>query len=170
MPGPPFGPPRPDHPRRIIIREDDGPGPAFLNAPGQAARMVGAVIAQGVPVDAGVITADGARAGLSAAATTQLAQVAPHRYPTTIDLDGLGSYRVVGNHSRGPEETIVVGLPTSDVDDTLLWVLVMFCIVGVIALVAAATAGMLVIRRQFGAVVNGFRRRAPGGRSGARPR
>ena len=149
MPGPPFGPPPPDHPRRIIIREDDGPGPEFLNAPGQAARMVGAVIAQGVPVDAGVITADGARAGLSSAATTQLAQIAPSRHPTTIDLDGLGSYRVVGNHSRGPEETIVVGLPTSDVDDTLLWVLVMFCIVGVIALVAAATAGMLVIRRQF---------------------
>jgi len=151
MPGPPpFGPPRPDRPRRIIIREDDGPGPEFLNAPGQAARTVGAVIAQGVPVDAGVITADGARAGLSAAATTQLAKIAPNRYPTTIDLDGLGSYRVVGNHSRGPEETIVVGLPTSDVDDTLLWVLVMFCIVGVIALVAAAAAGMLVIRRQFG--------------------
>src|SRR4029079_9237478 len=45
MPGPPFGPLPPDHPRRIIIREDDGPGPEFLNAPGQAARMVGAVIA-----------------------------------------------------------------------------------------------------------------------------
>src|SRR3954468_10592477 len=61
MPGQPFDAPRPDHQRRIIIREDDGPGPEFLNAPGQAARMVGAVIAQGVPVDAGVITADGAR-------------------------------------------------------------------------------------------------------------
>jgi len=59
-PGAPFGaPPSPDFPRRMIIREDDGPGPAFLNAPGQAARMVGAVITQGVPVDAGVITADG---------------------------------------------------------------------------------------------------------------
>ena len=118
MPGPPFavpqrpplspGPPL-DHPRRIIIREDEGPGPEFLNAPGQAARMVGAVIAQGVPVDAGVITADGARAEISSAATEQLAQIAPNRYPTTVDLDGLGRYRVMGNHSRGPEETIVVG-------------------------------------------------------------
>ena len=158
MPGPPFAvpqrpplPPGPplDHPRRIIIREDEGPGPEFLNAPGQAARMVGAVIAQGVPVDAGVITADGARAEISSAATEQLAQIAPNRYPTTVDLDGLGRYRVVGNHSRGPEETIVVGLPTSDVDDALLWVLVMFCIVGVVALIAAATAGILIIRRQF---------------------
>ena len=148
-PGPPFGP-RPDYPRRIIIREDDGPGPAFLNAPGQSTRTVGAVIAQGVPVDAGVITADGAPAEISAAATEQLAQVAPNRHPTTVDLDGLGRYRVVGNHSHGPEETIVIGLPTSDVDDTLVWVLVMFCVVGVIALVAATTAGILVIRRQLG--------------------
>ena len=106
MPGPPFGAP-PDHPRRVIIREDDGPGPGFLNAPGQAARTVGAVIAQGVPVDAGVITADGARAEISSAAAAQLAQIAPNRHPTTVELDGLGRYRVIGMHSRGPEETIV---------------------------------------------------------------
>jgi two-component system OmpR family sensor kinase len=149
-PGAPFGaPPAPDFPRRMIIREDDGPGPAFLNAPGQATRMVGAVIAQGVPVDAGVITADGGRAGVSSAATEQLARAAKNRNPKTVDLDGLGRYRVVGNHSHSPEETIVVGLPTSDVDDTLVWVLVMFCIVGVIALIAATTAGILIIRRQF---------------------
>jgi two-component system, OmpR family, sensor kinase len=150
MPGSPFGDPPPrEHPRRIIISEDDGPGPEFLNAPGQATRMVGAVIAAGVPLDAGVITADGARVGIDAGAAAQLAAVAPNRNPTTVDLDGLGRYRVVGNHSHGPEETIVVGLPTSDVDDALLWVLVMFCIVGVIALVAATTAGILIIRRQF---------------------
>jgi two-component system, OmpR family, sensor kinase len=149
-PGAPFdAPPPPDFPRRMIIHGDEGPGPEFLNAPGQATRMVGAVIAQGVPVDAGVITADGGRAGISSAATEQLARAAPNRMPKTLDLDGLGRYRVVGNHSHSPEETIVVGLPTSDVDDTLVWVLVMFCIVGVIALIAATTAGILVIRRQF---------------------
>ena len=148
MPGPGFGPP-PGYPRRIIIREDDGPGPAFLNAPGQATRTVGAVIAKGAPVEAGVITADGVPAEITSAAAAQLARIAPNRHPTTIDLDGLGSYRVIANHSQGPEETIVVGLPTSDVDDTLLWVLVMFCVVGVVALIAATTAGILVIRRQL---------------------
>jgi two-component system, OmpR family, sensor kinase len=144
----PFGPPA-GYPRRIIIRADDGPGPPFLNAPGQSTRTVGAVIAQGVPVDAGVITSDGARAEISSAAMAQLAQIAPNRHPTTVDLDGLGRYRVVGHHSHGPEEAVVVGLPTSDVDDTLVWVLVMFCVVGVIALIAATTAGILVIRRQL---------------------
>src|ERR1700754_2612971 len=34
-PGPPFPPP-PGYPRRIVIREDYGPGPEFLNAPGQS--------------------------------------------------------------------------------------------------------------------------------------
>ncbi|GFG51522.1 two-component sensor histidine kinase [Mycolicibacterium agri] len=140
---------RPDFPRRIIIREDDGPGPAFLNAPGQATRTVGAVIDQGRPVDAGVITADGARAEISAKAAQQLAELAPNRHPVTVELDGLGRYRVIANHSRGPQEAIVTGLPTSDVDDTLLSVLVMFCVVGVVVLGAAATAGILIIRRQL---------------------
>ena len=36
----------PGYPRRVIIRDDYGPGPAFLNAPGQAARTVGAVISR----------------------------------------------------------------------------------------------------------------------------
>ena len=151
MPGPLLnrrsGRRRPDRPRRIIIREDDGPGPEFLNAPGQARRTVGAVIAQGVPVDARHHRRRCASRAQCRGTTTAGAD-RPESHPTTIDLDGLGSYRVVGNHPRGPEETIVVGLPTSDVDDTLLWVLVMFCIVGVIALVAAAAANA-VIRRQF---------------------
>src|ERR1700730_18436864 len=45
----------PKHPRHMIMREDDGPGPAFLNAPGQAARTGGAVISRGTPVAAGVL-------------------------------------------------------------------------------------------------------------------
>ena len=80
MPGPPVRGATGDHPRRIIIREDDGPGPEFLNAPGQAARTVGAVIAQGT---------SGRRrrhhrrrcSGRDQlrGATAQLAQIAPNR-------------------------------------------------------------------------------------------
>ncbi|WP_102143689.1 sensor histidine kinase [Mycobacterium hubeiense] len=148
VPMPGYGPP-PRFPRRVIIREDYGSGPAFLNAPGQASRTVGAVVSHGVPVDAGVITADGTRIEISAAAAQQLAQIPPNRSPVTVELDGLGRYRVMAMHPHRPGETIVTGLPTSDVDDTLLWVLVMFCVVGAIALVAAATAGILIIRRQL---------------------
>ncbi len=136
-------------PRRFIIRDDYGPGPAFLNAPGQAARTVGAVISHGVPVDAGVITADGTRTEISATAAQQLARITPGHRPATVELDGLGRYRVIAMHARGPGETIVTGLPTSDVDDTFLTVLVIFAVVGAIALIGGTTAGVIIIRRQL---------------------
>src|ERR1700737_275075 len=42
-----------------------GPGPRFLDAPGQPAGMVAAVVSDGKTVDAGYLTSDGARAALS---------------------------------------------------------------------------------------------------------
>lgn len=126
-----------------------GPGPGFLNAPGQATQTVGAVVSPSGAVDAGVITTDGGRAEISAAAAAALAKVPPTRTPVTIELNGLGRYRVIALHARHGDETIVTGLPTAVVDDTLLWVVGMFCILAVIALIGAATAGLLVIRRQL---------------------
>jgi len=70
------------------------------------------------------------RAEISTTAAQQLAHVPPDHRPTTVELDGLGRYRVLAMHARGPGETIVTGLPTSDVDDTLLTVLVIFGVVG----------------------------------------
>ncbi len=66
-----------------------------------------------------------------------------------MTLDGLGRYRAIAlpAHRGGP--VIVTGLPTSDIDATLFWVLIMFCVVAAIALLAATTAGILVIRRQL---------------------
>lgn len=148
-PPPPGFPGPPGYPRRVISRDDFGPGPAFLNAPGQAARTVGAVVSRGGPVDAGVITADGTQAEISSTAAQQLASVPPDDHPTTVELDGLGRYRVVATHARGLGTVIVAGLPTSDVDDTLLTVAVIFCVVGAGALIAATTVGILIIRRQL---------------------
>ncbi|MDV3124643.1 HAMP domain-containing histidine kinase [Mycobacterium sp. 21AC1] len=148
--GRPHEPPRPGHRYRVVFDPEQGPGPGFLNAPGQAARMVGAVISPGRGVDAGVITADGDRVKVSAAADDQLAQIPADRNPRTVDLDGLGRYRLIGLHPRhGGPQTIVTGLPTAVVDDTLLWVLGMFGVLAVIALIAATTAGVLIIRRQL---------------------
>lgn len=151
-PPPPGTPPPPGMHRhhRFPFDPEDGPGPGFLNAPGQAARTVGAVVAPNRPVDAGVITADGDRVEVSAAAAVQLSQVSATREPETVDLDGLGRYRLIGLHPRhGGPQTIVTGLPTAVVDDTLLWVLGMFCVLAAIALIAATTAGILILRRQL---------------------
>lgn len=152
---PPVGPPRspgprlPEPPHHRNFRDDPGPGPAFLNAPGQAARTVGAVVSRDGAVDAGVITSDGTRAEISGTAAQQLAGVPPDDRPRTLTLDGLGRYRVIALPARGPTEAIVTGLPTSDVDDTLLTVLAIFCVVGAIALVGATAAGVWIIRRQL---------------------
>jgi len=149
------GPPPPDFPgprgfpRRMMIRDDLGPGPALLNAPGQAARTVGAVISHGTPVDAGVITADGTRTEISPAAAQQLAHVVPNAPPRTVELEGLGRYRVMAMHAHRPGETIVTGLPTSDVDDTLITVTVIFCVVGALAMIGGTSAGILILRRQL---------------------
>ncbi|OBF49306.1 sensor histidine kinase [Mycolicibacterium monacense] len=148
LPAPRFPPP-PGFPHRRIIRDDSGPGPAFLNAPGQAARTVGAVVDRGTAVDAGVITADGERVEVSGAAAGQLAAVPADEVPRTLTLDGLGRYRVIALPARGPAEVIVTGLPMSDVDDTLLTVLVIFCVVAAIALIGATAAGVWIIRRQL---------------------
>ncbi|WP_422745723.1 sensor histidine kinase [Mycobacterium sp. WMMD1722] len=151
--GPPPPPPPPlppgfGPPHRMIPRDAMGPGPDFLNAPGQAARTVGVVVAQGTPVDAGVITADGTRAEISAAAARQLAAIPPNDEPQTLEVDGLGRYRVIALPARRGQ-VIVTGLPTADVDDTLLSVLWIFGVVGAIALAAGATAGVVIIRRQL---------------------
>ena len=148
-PPPPGFPGPPGFGRRMIIRDEMGPGPAFLNAPGQAARTVGAVVSRGTLVDAGVITTDGSQSEISSAAAQQLTQIEPHEPPTTVDLDGLGRYRVIAMRAHGPGETIVTGLPTSEVDDTLLTVAIIFSVVGAVALIGGTTVGILIIRRQL---------------------
>ncbi|MGE2736676.1 ATP-binding protein [Mycolicibacterium vaccae] len=137
MPGPPPG------------LGEDGPGPAFLNAPGQATRTVGALVADGGPVDAAVITGDGVRVEISAVAAQQLAGVAAGREPHTIDLDGLGRYRVVAFPSLRTGDTLVTGLPTAEVDDTLLQTLWIFCAGAALALAVATGAGAAIIGRQL---------------------
>src|ERR1700675_3974869 len=53
----------PDRPRREEPRyyPRPGPGPRFLDAPGQPAGMVAAVVTAGTTVDAGYLTSSGAR-------------------------------------------------------------------------------------------------------------
>lgn len=141
-------PPRPDGMRPI---PRPGPGPDFLDAPGQPVGMIGAVVnAAEVSPDgteqAGVLTRFGERAALTEKAQAQLAAIAPYRRPVTRDIDGLGRYQVIATYNRFGQ-VIVTGLPRSEVDDTMLRVLSIFGVVAAVALVAATTLGILIIRR-----------------------
>jgi two-component system OmpR family sensor kinase len=140
-------PKRPGWRRESHYYPRPGPGPRFLDAPGQPAGMVAAVISNGRTVDAGYLTTDGARAALTPAAQTQLEHLAGTRKPVTLDLDGLGRYRVVAAPSRSGGDVIVTGLSMSNVDVTMIRMLVILGIVTVIALVVATAAGVVIIRR-----------------------
>jgi two-component system OmpR family sensor kinase len=124
-----------------------GPGPRFLDAPGQPAGMVAAVVGGGVIVDAAYLTGTGTRAVLTDTAKAQLSAAAADRSPATRDLDGLGRYRVVAAPARHGGDVIVTGLSMSNVDATRMRVLLIFGVLAAIALAAATTAAIVIIRR-----------------------
>lgn len=124
-----------------------GPGPRFLDAPGQPAGMVAAVVNHGKAIDAGYLTGSGTRAALTPAAQAQLERIAASHAPVTLDLDGLGRYRVMAAPSRNGDDIIVTGLSMSNIDATLIRMLIIFGIVTAIALAAATIAGVIIVRR-----------------------
>jgi two-component system OmpR family sensor kinase len=124
-----------------------GPGPVFLDAPGQPVGMVAAVISQGGAIEAGYLTTAGGRAALTDAAQAELGALPVNRPPATINVDGLGRYRVVAAFARRSGDVVITGLSMSDVDATMIRVLLIFGVVTVIAVAAATTAGIVIIRR-----------------------
>jgi two-component system, OmpR family, sensor kinase len=125
-----------------------GPGPVFLDAPAQPVGLVGAVRSPGRDIDAGQLTSAGNRAALSDGAKAELNALPVGGKPVTVNLDGLGRYRVVaataGHHNP---DVVVTGVPMSTVDATMIRVAIIFAVVAVIALAVATTAGIVIIRR-----------------------
>ncbi|NTY59789.1 sensor histidine kinase [Mycolicibacterium sphagni] len=124
-----------------------GPGPEFLDAPGQPVGMVAAVITNGTVSDAGLLGPGGERASLSPKATAQLAEYRGLRHEVTRDLDGLGTYRVIAVRSRLTGETLVIGLSMGNVEATLWRVALIFAVVTAVALAVATTVGIWINRR-----------------------
>ena len=76
-----------------------------------------------------------------------MAAVSGKGHPVTRRLDGLGRYRLMALQSRRTGHTLVIGLSTGDVDETLLRVALIFAVVTAAALAVATTVGVLIIRR-----------------------
>ncbi|WP_059014172.1 HAMP domain-containing sensor histidine kinase [Mycobacterium sp. M26] len=149
-----YGEPLPPPPPGSLQWQDDrpvyprpGPGPQFLDAPGQPIGLAAGVVRDGVTTNAGVLTAGGVRVALSTQAEQQLADAVSARHAVTRDLDGLGRYRVVAARSRMTGDTLVIGLSMRNVDGTLLRVALIFAVVTAGAMIIASTAGILIIRR-----------------------
>jgi two-component system, OmpR family, sensor kinase len=130
-----------------------GPGPDFLNAPGQAVGTLGAVVSDGHVVGAAVVSNNGSRTPVPSSANPQLAALRPGRHPVEVDVNGIGEYRLAALHTRSGQ-IIVTGLPMSGIAKTLVSTLVMFSIVAGLALVMAGIAGIVIIRRQLAPLSN----------------
>ncbi|MGK2865502.1 MAG: sensor histidine kinase [Mycobacterium sp.] len=141
-----LGPP-PAH-RDGTPRFPDGPGPHFLDGPGQASGTAGAVLSDGQVLEAAVITDTGSQQPLTARAFTQLAG-ADYPTPGTVDLDGLGSYRVITMTAPNGTDVLLTGLPTEGLDNAVLSVLGIIAVIVAVAFAAVSIAGILIIRRQL---------------------
>ena len=124
-----------------------GPGPEFLDAPGQPTGMVAAIVSGGITVKAGALDPGGDRVTVSPAAARQLAESAATYGPVTVKLDGLGSYRVAAAPGHRVGNTVVVGVSMRQVQQTLARVALIFAVVTAMALAAATFVGIWVIRR-----------------------
>lgn len=125
-----------------------GPGPLFLDGPGQSAGTVGAVKSGNTVTEAAIITASGNRRAVSATATTQLAEVPTDR-TVSVDLDGVGAYRLTAERIKGQDVVIISGLPLSGAEATLTsagWIIGGFSL---IALLGTVAAGMVIMRREL---------------------
>ncbi|MFI5783714.1 sensor histidine kinase [Nocardia sp. NPDC051570] len=138
---PPLRPPPPPPPDPVT-----GPGPEFLGRPGQPIGTIGAVVEGGRVTAGAILNSSDSRESLSDKANAEIAAVPVGGGPVTRAIDGMGRYRLVG--AQDPQgETIVVGMPLADVDATLVRLVLVLVAVTVVALIAAASAGMFIVHR-----------------------
>lgn len=137
--GPPPGGPHHAGPR-------PGPGPGFLDAPGQAPFTLGARLVDGSVTAAGLINPDGGRERVPAEARNVLSELPVDGHPHSRTLGELGDYRLLA--ARTPDgNAIVTGLPLSEVQDTVWRLALVLTAVTIAGLIAAALAGALIVRR-----------------------
>jgi two-component system OmpR family sensor kinase len=150
-PQPGYGPP-PSPPTDTDTDDRDGDGdgdggPGFLGARGQGEGTLGATMVDGDCIDSGVIGAGGQTVPLTGVQEDVLAALPADGDPVTRDLGGdLGDYRLVA--AAVPNgDVLVTGLPLSRTADAVRRLVAVELAVGLFALMAAALAAVLVIRR-----------------------
>ncbi len=124
----------------------DEPSPDRVPLPlGQGAGTITAVL--GTASSGIVLTRDGRPEALSPSVIDTLADVSRDGRPHTVDLPGLGAYRVQA--AQAGDGVLVGGVPTSDVDSTiesLIWWEALLTLVGV---AVATVVGRALVSRQL---------------------
>ncbi|GAA1543445.1 sensor histidine kinase [Nocardioides humi] len=127
-----------------------GSGPVIIPGAGRPGAQLGLLVAWHTDTgDGGLVVADNddGQVDLSEEALASLEERAT-RTPSTVDVPGQGSYRVVASTDGSGDKT-VVGLPTDDVDEATLSLIRLEVVLALLGTLAAALAGTAVVRRQL---------------------
>jgi two-component system OmpR family sensor kinase len=117
---------------------------SFLATPGQSTSTLGAEVVHGKVIEAGVISPNGTSTPISARDDAVLTAIRPGAAASTRSVGSLGNYRLIAVTT--PHGTLVVGLPLSDIHDTLNELLVIELVVIAVGLALAAATGTAIIR------------------------
>lgn len=130
------------------VAPDDGRRVPFaLRVPGQDVGTVNLGVVEGEVV-AGYFDETGAFRFLTDAQTAVLEATPTDGVPRSVDIDGLGSYRVIAaTDARG--ELVVTGLSTAGAQGTVARYVVVEVAVALAGLVLAALAGTVLVRREL---------------------
>jgi two-component system OmpR family sensor kinase len=121
--------------------------PFGLRIPGQNVGTLNLDVTDGV-INAGYLTESGEFQRLTSAQATALAGTPADGVPRTVEVDGLGSYRVVGATSVAGS-LVVTGLPTTATTTTVEKYVAVEVGVAVAGLVLAGLAGTVLVRREL---------------------
>lgn len=132
--------------RTTMILPPPGSLPPGIETPKPAAGTFTAEITNGVVRVAAETTSDGATRELPSSQYAELLALPTDGEAHTRDLGALGEFRLSADERRNGD-VIVTGLPTADMDDTLLSVGLILGGVTLAGLLAAAVGGALIVRR-----------------------
>jgi two-component system OmpR family sensor kinase len=128
---------------------DSGPvPPQFLFRGVQSVGTLGAVIRDGVVVNAGILTGESTCTAVEASAASVLTNTQVGSKPVTVTVPGHGDFRVVAD--RLPNgDVAVIGLPLQDLHDTLVWLGLIMVAVSAAGLVTAGLIVFFLVRRSL---------------------
>ncbi|WP_245565156.1 sensor histidine kinase [Nocardioides insulae] len=130
-----------------------GPGPSGFDMRNRGPDTLSAVVSD--TVSQGEVLGDepGESESLDEEVLAELGEVPVDGETHTVDLPGLGSYRVLGTdvtlRASGEPATLVTGMPTAAVDQTLRNLIGWEIALTVLGVAVAGGAGVIVVRRQL---------------------
>ncbi|MGJ8721485.1 MAG: sensor histidine kinase, partial [Salinibacterium amurskyense] len=123
------------------------PARDLVALPGQREGTIAGLVSSSGEITAGVLGARGGASPLTNEQRETLANLDQANEPITVSLGGdLGDYRMIVSSDPVTGDSLIVGLPLSDVQATVLQLTILVAGIGVLAIVVAAIAGAIAVR------------------------